>query len=139
MKLWFFKLGRNLVAADEEAEDAIARIAHGEALLIDIRRPRNLKFHRKYWALIATVFDNQERYPTREHLHVAVKLAAGWFDSMVLEDGRLVYVPRSISFAAMDEDEFTKFYSEAVGAIIRLLPQFNAEFLLEAVSEFAPR
>lgn len=139
MDLWFYRLGKTLVPADEESEAALQPIAQGEAILVQLKRERNLRFHKKYWALIDLIFRNQEKFPTKNHMHVAVKLAAGWFDPYVMLDGTTVYVPRSIAFSAMDESEFTQFYGEAVEAIIRVLPQFDAQFLLNAVVEFAPR
>ena len=136
MELWFFRFGKHLVASDHEAEEAVKKISQGECVLVDLKRPRNLAHLRKYWSLINLVQENQEKYPNKEHLHIAVKLAAGWYEPWVMLDGTTALVPKSIAFDKMSQDEFNVFYREAVAAIVRLLPQFKADWLLEHVSEY---
>lgn len=137
--LWFYKLGKHLIAADEESEAAIRGITNGEAFPITIARQRNLKHLRKYWSLIRMVAQEQEKYPNERVLHIQVKIAAGWYEQHVAEDGTPIYVPKSIAFDAMDQTEFEQYYAEAVEAICRLLPQWDAEHLLEAVDAYSWR
>lgn len=138
MELYFYKRLSSLVPADDAAKEAIAHLAQGECIAVSFRRPRNIGHHRKFFSLLQLVFENQELYPTLEHLLTAVKIAAGWYeDAPITVSGMLVYIPRSISFARMDQTAFEKFYGEAIAAICHLLPQFKAEDLREAVLEYA--
>jgi hypothetical protein len=47
-----------------------------------------------------------------------------------MPDGKLVYVPRSISWGAMDQEEFDKFYREAMIALGKICK--SADVILEA-------
>ena len=138
MEVWFYKRLSSLVPADEAAKEAIAHVSQGECVAVKIRRPRNLGHHRKFFSLMQLVFENQDDYPTLDHFLTAVKIAAGWYEDAPIEvSGKLVYIPKSISFAKMDQGEFERFYGQAIAAICRLLPQFKAEDLREAVLEYA--
>lgn len=138
MESLFFKRLSSLVPADDAAKEAIASLAQGECIAVKIRRPRNIGHHRKFFSLMQLVFENQELYPTLDHFLTAVKVAAGWYeDAPITVSGKLVYIPKSISFARMDQGEFERFYGQAIAAICRLLPQFKAEDLRDAVLEFA--
>lgn len=133
----FARRGLSLVPADEDAESLIRKLGEGEIILIRPKRARNPKHHRKYWGMVRLVFRNQEKFPTIRHLHVAIKIAAGWYEDVPISiDGRLVYLPLSISWEDMDQDEFERYYAEAVSATVRLLPQFSAQWLEEYVLSF---
>lgn len=138
VEVLFYKRLSSLVPADEQAKESIAHIAQGECVAVRIRRPRNVGHHRKFFSLLQLVFENQEVYPTLDHFLTAVKIAAGWYEDVpITVAGKLVYIPKSISFERMDQGEFERFYLQAIAAICRLLPQFKAEHLQDAVAEYA--
>ena len=64
----------SLRPATDDGLDALRHIANGELVTIELRRPRNIKHHRMFWALMTIVHDNMdhERYPTVEDLTAAV-------------------------------------------------------------------
>ena len=127
-----------LAPADDEAQAAVQSLGAGELVQVIIHKPRNLKFHRKFFSMLQIVYQNQERFSSLERLLTAVKLEAGWYeDGPVEAGGKITYLPKSISFAAMDSTEFDQFYREAIGAVVRLLPHLNAEELAEVVAEYA--
>ena len=138
IELWFVKKLSALHPADDEAKEALAKIAQGECIAVSVRRPRNIHHHRKFFSMLQLVFENQEVYPTLEHLLTAVKISAGWYhDVPVRVNGKLCYLPKSISFASMDQVEFDRFYEQSIRAVCGLLPQFKCEELMEAVMEYA--
>ena len=107
---------RALYPVDEAGEDWLRRLAQGEIIEVSVRRPRNVRFHRLFWALASLCWsqtDDKARYPTVESLVVDMKIATGHCDRrQAVVDGQtmLVLTPRSISFAAMDDTEFAAFY-----------------------------
>lgn len=99
-------------------EEKLAKIKFDRIVEVDIRQPRNARFHRKFFALMHVVFNNQERYSQMEDLLVEVKLKTGHYQEHITTKGQIVYIPKSISFASMDELEFERFYSRAIDVVL---------------------
>jgi len=121
---------------DAASEAAVALVLHNEIVQVEIKRPRNLPHHRKWWKLVQVVFPHQSTYPTIEQFHAALKCALGYADSVTLPDGRVMLVPRSIAFAKMDQAAFEQFYDRAVYLICtRIIPRLGREDLMQEVGE----
>ena len=103
-----------LKASDDESEEALKRFKIGDIIKAKISKPRNIKFHRKYFKLLSIVFDNQERYKTSEQLLVAIKLKLQMYDIITTIDGKLAPVLHSISFSKMDEIKFSELYNNTL-------------------------
>ena len=128
-------LGR-LVPADDAARAALSKIKHGSDIEVEIRRPRNIQHHRKFWALLNLVFENQDKYEEPEHLLAALKASVGHCDFLPGKDGMLVAVPKSIAFHKMDQTAFNEFYDRCVDKIARhFLPGVDSEALRREVEE----
>lgn len=113
----------SLEPCDDASREALASIGFGELVRCEISRPRNLQWHRRYWAAIQLLFENQTRYATAAHLHAAVKHALGLSDLVVAANGDEIYVPRSESFGKMSQDEFQEFWDRFCDLIAtKLLP-----------------
>ncbi|KKM19360.1 hypothetical protein LCGC14_1656420 [marine sediment metagenome] len=112
--LAFRKRLGTLIPTDEESEAALARIPVGSIVMVKIRRPRNVLHHRKLFALLNLVVNNQEHYETTEHLLAAIKVATGHCHTYPMKNGNVTYIPKSISFASMDQTAFDKFWDGAV-------------------------
>lgn len=126
----------SLRPADELGEAALRKIGHGEVVSIEVKRPRNIKHHRMFWALMGLVHDNidQERYPTVEDLVAAIKIAAGLRTRIELPNGDIGFIPGSIAFHKMDQDEFSKFYDRVCDLIAKhFLPGVNTDDLRREV------
>lgn len=121
---------------DAASEAALACVLHNEIVQVEIKRPRNLAHHRKWWKLVQVVYPHQSTYPTIEQFHAALKCALGYADSVTLPDGRVMLVSRSISFATMDQAAFEQFYERAVDLICtRIIPRLDREDLMQEVGE----
>jgi hypothetical protein len=128
--------GTKLAAADPISADLIAGIKHRETVTASIRRPRNPKHHRLLFALLNAVFENQTQYATIEDLLGALKLAVGLFDTGLTVDRVPYVVPRSISFAAMDQNSFEIVYNKMLEVILtKILPAANKADLEARVHE----
>lgn len=137
MKLLFAKdrLGK-LAPVDEAGEAALRGLSAGEIVSVEIKRPRNVQMHRLYWALVTLVWQNQERYPTPEDLHSALKVAAGLRTQVTLPDGTVGFIPGSIAFHKMDQAEFSAFYSRVCDLMAKyFLPGVTSEELRAEVSQ----
>lgn len=112
------RMGGTLEPVDDAGRDALARIKAGEIVRAEVRKPRNVGHHRKWWALVSLIYQNQTRYKSPEELDDAIKVMIGHCSTMVLRDGTTVKVPKSIAFHNLDEIDFSqKFYEPAIKMI----------------------
>lgn len=111
-------------AAYEKFKRRLLTMRPGACFKLVITIPRNPKHHRKFMALVALVAETSETFDNLDKALCAVKVAAGHCDFIANpETGELIAVPRSISFANMDQEEFEVFYTNAVNGILKhLLP-----------------
>ena len=85
----------------------------GQEIMVKITRPRNLKFHRKYFALLGTALSMVDDEYTPEQFRALCVAGAGYGEFLDTKEG-MVFVPRSISFAAMSGDEFERLYNDTI-------------------------
>lgn len=105
-----------LVPQDDASAERIAKLPLGETVEVTIRRERSLPMHRLFFGILSHVAENS-RFETPDRLLVALKIRLGRYDVCRLPNGRAVPVPQSISFAVMDQEEFQKFFDDAVRLI----------------------
>ena len=98
--------------------EKLSKWKFGEILRAKVSKPRNINFHRKYFALLNVAFDNQDKYDSFEDLRVEVQLKCGWYQEHVTTKGQMIYIPKSIAFANMDEIEFAELYDKAIDIIL---------------------
>ncbi len=111
------------------------KITNGSIIKCVVTKPRNILFHRKFFALLNLVFLNQEKYENLEDLLIEIKLKTGHYKEHITTKGIMIYVPKSISFAKMDEYSFDKFYSKVLNILGKLI-NVNSDELREQVEEF---
>ena len=104
---------------DASAEEAFENIKENDVVRVRLIRPRSLEQHRWYWGLIDLVFNNQERYPSREMLSDAIKISVGHCETCALPSGSVFYRPKSISFAKCDQDKFNEFTNAVTDLVLK--------------------
>ena len=128
--LFFRRTLQGLRPDDVQAEEALRSVGQGEVVALVLKRPRNSKHHRKFFALLKLVYENQEHYESMDALLIALKVALGHCFPVILRTGQTAYVPKSISFAKMSQDEFEVFYEGVVKIVVtKFLPGVNREDL----------
>lgn len=125
MKIYCRVTDTGLIPKYDSDGDEKHRLAVGEDVLVEIKRPRNYEFHKKFFALIRLTFDNlPERLHhmlnvwSEEDLLVCIKLDLG-LATTIYHGGRECIKLGSISFAAMDNTKFEQFYNRALDLILR--------------------
>lgn len=121
---------------DESGHEALRKIGNGEIVAIEMKRPRNVKHHRLFWALMTLVHENMdhERYPTVEDLVAAVKIAAGLRTRIELPNGDVGFIPGSIAFHKMDQAGFDAFYDKVCDLLAKhFLPGVTSDELKHEV------
>lgn len=139
------------VPADHDGVDQIDEvIRRGEIVKARITKPRNLRFHRKFFAMLKVGFEAWDPPPPEGFIHqdgrhVAKDFEsfrkdclalAGYADPVYRLDGSFTLQARSMSFASMDETTFRKVYSEVANVILqRVLTTYSEEDLEDHVQE----
>lgn len=118
-----------LVPSDQETLAWLEKIKLGAAINAEVRQPRNGKFHRKFFAMLDVAYSNHDWPETktpwgratvnRDLFRRYVIVRAGHYEAALTPHGEVRAEPKSISWAKMDEAEFSKLYSDVLDVILR--------------------
>ena len=112
--------GSFLPAHDSDLELA-RQIKVGDVYRFQYSKPRNYEFHKKFFALMDLVFQNQENYTDRNELREDLTIEAGfWFEKTNYITGEVTKKAKSINFSSMDENEFGELYRAMLDTVIRV-------------------
>lgn len=140
--------GYSLVPFDPKAEEFIKSLKAGEAIWLEVRRVRNPRFHRKFFALLGLAFDawepgdaatqykGQAIAKNADRFREDVLILAGHFDATYNINGDLRLRAKSISFASMDNDEFETVYRDVLNVVwdkVLRNARFNSKEEVDAV------
>jgi len=136
MKLTVIKqLNNSLKVAYNSDYELVKKLKLDTAYQCEIKRPRNYKFHKKYFALLNMLFENQERYSSIDHLRYDLTIEAGKYTIRKDLKGDMVKVPDSISFANMNVLEFEDLYSKTLDVIVKYF-NFNKQDIIDNVEQY---
>ena len=120
--------GNVLIPADPAAEQFIASLKLGSGAAVEVKKARNIRFHRKFFSLLQLAFDIWE--PTGEKMWKGVPIRkdferfreditilAGHYDVSYALDGSVKLTAKSISFANCDEHEFESVYDSVLDVV----------------------
>lgn len=125
---------------------AVRELEIGELIAFSYRVPRSLKFHRLHFAMLKAVFDSQEQFNDSEQFRKWTEVGAGHCEFVPGPKGRMVALPKSISYESIDDEEFSTVH-ENVKQFLRseharrfLWPHLpedeSAEMISTLISEF---
>jgi len=115
--------------------DLAKKIPLNESIEYEFTKKRNIKFHRKFFALLNLVYENQEVYNNIEHLRKDLTISAGFYEIRHNFEGVEIYEPKSISFAKMDEIEFSELYNRFIDVVVKWLG-IDKQEILENIEQF---
>lgn len=114
-----------LVPVYDSDLDMKKRLKVGTMVRCRVTQPRNYGFHKKFFALVRLTYDNLPLpLVERWNIHSAddmlrrFKRDLGYYTSKTNDRGEREIEFRSISFAAMDEQEFERFYYDCVNLVL---------------------
>ena len=126
--------GQFKVAYDSDHEKA-KKIKVNEFYEFEYKQPRNYRFHKKFFALLELVYQNQEIYTNKDDLREDLTIEAGYYRTYENIKGNTVKKANSISFAQMDEIEFSEFYNRVIDVIVKWL-QIDKQDLIDNIQEY---
>ena len=137
MKVFVKRTLSGLIPCDRTEFDKLqdAKLKLNEVYEVEIKKPRNVKLHRKFFSLINRTFENQETFEFVDDLREYLTIKAGFYRKVIMPNGYEQIKAKSISFASMDEIEFNDLYDKVVSQVLLLLDIEN-EDLMQALSEY---
>jgi hypothetical protein len=127
--------GAKLEPVTEVDRELLLDIPEGADLTVRVSRSRSPKQHRLFWALLQLIVDNHDYYKRPEQLLEWLKVRLGYVDETVWHDGQVWFKTKSISFAAMGQDQFRQFFTMAVDLIVTEVAEgMDRDALLSEVS-----
>ena len=96
--------------------DKVQKLKRKTAYRFDVVRERNYLFHKKVMALYNIGFENQEQYLNFDHYRKVVTMKAGYYETITTDKGE-IYLPLSISFSSMDQNEFEALFTRLLDVI----------------------
>ena len=128
------QLNGSLAPVFESDRITLQKIKAGDDVEVTIKKPRNIAFHRKMFALLNLGWSNQDTIPDFDHYRQIVTMKARHVDKVDTGKG-VVFFAKSLSFSKMDELEFEKVYNDVLTVIMDQL-QVDAETINQEVANF---
>lgn len=143
MKLLLLNTPAGLKPLYDADYDEKRKLRIGEVYSAEIKKVRNLQFHRKYFALINVAWEYQGEAITThfgdiEQFRKTVEVAAGHCDRVYhLGTQSWMEIPKSIAFDKMDDTEFADLYERVKGVLFSVfLKDVNQEEFIRIVNTF---
>jgi hypothetical protein len=130
----FERRGNTLVPSDFMAEEFLQSLKEAKPVLLDFKKPRSPENHAHFFAILHKALEHLEGFEDEDALLDSIKLAVGHVRQIMLVDGTIAFVPKSIRFAAMPEDQFKRFKDRALFVLSELLG-FDAITLLPEINK----
>lgn len=140
MKGVFTRTIGGLRPADDAAEKILAKQPIGRDVLVDVSRPRSLPQMRLYWSVLALVWENlpervQAAFPSVEVFEDYLCIRVG-HAHLINSKAGLVPVPKSVSFAKADQDQFNDVLEKIINLVCgEIIPGLNKRDLMAEVNQ----
>lgn len=106
----FVRRGDGLFPDMQYDAQALAGIAQGQRIKLEIKQWRNLDRLRAYWATLQDCVDATGCAPSKEALDAYVRPAVGFVEAIRLASGHFVGVGRPINTRECEEPEMIAFF-----------------------------
>jgi hypothetical protein len=133
MKSFFVRTLHGLSPTDEISQAALKGVKIGALVAVEVTRPRNIQHHRLYWKLVSVIAESIGAEP--ENISDVLKLRTGHVRTIQTKQG-IVRLPKSISFAALDQAGFSEFFNRACQVVCQeWLPHMTADVLRQDIED----
>lgn len=120
-RLYLKRTLRGFEPADEPSLELTRKYKLGEIYRAEVVKPRSYQHHKLCFALLNLTYSNQDQYWNFETFRKAVAMAAGHTEELVTMDGEVLRLPKSLSYDALDEIEFTQVFGAMMTVCASLL------------------
>ena len=120
------------------------RLKIGSTVKCKVSNPRNYEHHKKFFALVRLTFDNLPsnlaehwRVHNEEDMLRLFKRDLGYYTSAINERGEREIEYQSISFSAMEQHEFERFYNQCIDLVLhKYIKGIDKEDLITEIENF---
>lgn len=115
--------------ANETDLERLQRFKNGETYTAEIKLTRNPSHHRKAFAFFQFCFDHwsaehagyecSDEYTQKEEFRKNLTILAGFYDVVTTIRGETKVRAKSLAYANMDDEEFSRCYSSLINAAIK--------------------
>ncbi len=120
-RLYLRKTMTGFEPADAESRAFGGKFKKGVVYRADVVKPRSYQHHKLAFALLNLTYGNQEKYGSFESFRKAVAMEAGHCEEFHTLQGEVLKIPKSISFDALDEVEFTRVFGDMMSVCSKIL------------------
>lgn len=135
-----------MLPEDQATKDYIDRLKHGALIRGEFKKMRNPAFHRKFFALLNFAFDNwqpeAQTYKNQvveknfDRFRSDIAILAGFGFPVTNIKGEVRMEAKSISFASMDETEFSQLFEKTITVIMKhILKNYTREDLDNVINQ----
>lgn len=127
MEIHLVRTSLGLQAFSDEDYEELKKVKVGSVVKAKIVMPRNVKFHRKFFALINAAWDclteqQHTNLRSKEAFREQLLIVSGFSEPVFdLNGNKFLERAKSISFAKMDEPAFNEVYSRVLDTILTIL------------------
>lgn len=142
MEIYVQNTEKGLVPLYDSDDFEKRKLKLNEKYKVEIKKARNIKFHKKYFSLIKCAWLNlperfDELYPHPENFRKAVQIMAGFYETYFLVDGTQIIESKSIAFESISEEEFQDVYNKVLDVILNnFFPENNREDFENEIYKF---
>ena len=120
------------------------RLRVGSVVKCKVSNPRNYEHHKKFFALVRLTFDNLPsnlaeyfKVHNEEDMLRRFKRDLGYFKTSLNERGEKEIEYQSISFSAMEQHEFERFYNQCIDLVLyKYIKGIDKEDLITEIEHF---
>lgn len=147
MEILLKKVANALHPIDDEGAQWLFQCKNGDVFKAKISKPRNIQFHRKYFALLDHAYESWEpEYPdgfngeditkNKETFRKNIQILAGYGYPVINLRNEVRYESNSISFGSMSAEDFEKLYNSVLNMILKhVLTKYTKDDLEGVVEE----
>lgn len=122
MKVLVIRTLNGIKPAYDSDKDIFNKMPLNEIFEIEYTKRRNVKFHRKFFALLKLAYENQSDYRMIEDLRRDLLIVSGNYDEQVCKiTGEIYKKAHSINFSNMDDFQFNEVYTSVKEVICKWL------------------
>jgi len=107
--------------------DESALVPVGTEVMLEYSLKRNPANHRRFFSFIKMTFDMQEFFDDMDIYRRWLTMKAGYYQTVVTPKGETIFLPDSIAFHKMPEEEFKKLFSKCIDVFLRELGSGQTE------------
>ena len=124
--------------------DLKKRLKVGSTVKCKVSNPRNYEHHKKFFALVRLTFDNLPcnlaehwNIHNEEDMLRRFKRDLGYYTSTLNERGEKEIEYQSISFSAMEQHEFERFYNQCIDLVLyKYIKGIDKQDLITEIENF---